>query len=421
MSRIQFHPRSLLPLALLSLPSLASADVLNLTQSGTIDITALNIQSVGDLSFSDGRIWISDGATLGKVFAVNTNGLLLNTLLPDQIAGIDLGPDAITTFAATGLIMFSAFGESVGVRLNWTTSVVNATYPSGYSATGAEQISAFVWVASCPTVGGGATLLQLDSVTGDVLQTIPIPGITARIADLAFDPVSGSLYALFEDSQLRELDTTTGAVLSTLDFSPFTLADNTLAAGIDFDSFGTKLYVCSGSGAGTASDTIVVLDRVFSTNVCGSGLPGAAYPCPCTQGAIGRGCVNSVTFNLGGFLGSTGASRSSNDSFVLGASGMPPGTFVLFFQGTDLTQPGTPFGDGILCAGGSIARLAIKAAPSGSALYPEGSETKIHVLGAIPPSNAGTRVYQGWYRDSANFCTASTFNLTNAIAAEWFP
>jgi hypothetical protein len=31
------------------------------------------------------------------------------------------------------------------------------------------------------------------------------------------------------------------------------------------------------------------------------------------------------------------------------------------------------------------------------------------------------RAYQLWYRDAASFCTASTFNLTNAVEIAWEP
>jgi len=113
------HPEksvaALLPLALmLGVTNSASAGQLSLSSAGSIDISGLNIATVGDLALVDQRIWVSDG----------TNGVIL-------------------------------------------------------------------------------------------LETVPIPGLTARIADIAFDSDSGGLYALCEDDQLRRIDITSGAILAT--------------------------------------------------------------------------------------------------------------------------------------------------------------------------------------------------------------
>jgi hypothetical protein len=31
------------------------------------------------------------------------------------------------------------------------------------------------------------------------------------------------------------------------------------------------------------------------------------------------------------------------------------------------------------------------------------------------------RTYQAWYRNSAAYCTASVFNLTNGVQIDWLP
>jgi hypothetical protein len=43
----------------------------------------------------------------------------------------------------------------------------------------------------------------------------------------------------------------------------------------------------------------------------------------------------------------------------------------------------------------------------------------VSVRGLI--TTPGTRTYQVWYRNSAAFCTASTFNLTNGVEITWNP
>lgn len=40
--------------------------------------------------------------------------------------------------------------------------------------------------------------------------------------------------------------------------------------------------------------------------------------------------------------------------------------------------------------------------------------------GMVPAAGA-VRYYQGWYRNAAAFCTASTFNLTNGLRVQWIP
>lgn len=77
------------------------------------------------------------------------------------------------------------------------------------------------------------------------------------------------------------------------------------------------------------------------------------------------------------------------------------------------------FGDGLLCAGGSVVRLGVKHAAGGNAALPMGFERPIHALGGVVAP--ASRVYQVLYRDAASFCTAIAFNLTNAVVVTWIP
>jgi hypothetical protein len=143
--------------------------------------------------------------------------------------------------------------------------------------------------------------------------------------------------------------------------------------------------------------------------------------CPCGNiGALGNGCANS-TGSFGGSLSSTGDASRGADTFVLVGSLMPGNSSALYFQGTTLTGGGfgTVFGDGLRCASGSVLRLATKTnSASGGSLYPDTGEIAVSIRGAIPAAGA-TRFYQVWYRNAAVFCTASTFNLTNALEVAW--
>jgi hypothetical protein len=149
---------------------------------------------------------------------------------------------------------------------------------------------------------------------------------------------------------------------------------------------------------------------------------GTASICPCgNAGAAGNGCANSVN-SAGARLTATGNASRSSDSLALIATNVPPGAPCLFFQGTQKIQGGvgTVLGDGLRCAGGTVIRLGIKPAFNGTASYPQGLDPSISQRGLIP-STGGMRFYQAWYRNSATFCTDSTFNLSNAMQATWVP
>ena len=76
--------------------------------------------------------------------------------------------------------------------------------------------------------------------------------------------------------------------------------------------------------------------------------------------------------------------------------------------------------DGLLCAGGSIARLGIELNSGGTSQYPSLGQAHVSIAGLVP-ATGGVRQYQAWYRDAAPFCTAGTFNLTNALELLWLP
>lgn len=146
---------------------------------------------------------------------------------------------------------------------------------------------------------------------------------------------------------------------------------------------------------------------------------GSVIDCPCgNNGSIGRGCANSVNAN-GALLTVTGTASTVDDTLRLQASGMPPSSTCLFFQGTGVDAPSL-VGDGLLCVGGTAIRLATKSVALGAAQYPQPFTTDlpISVRGAVPLAG-GSRSYQVWYRNSAAFCTGATFNLTSGIFVNW--
>jgi hypothetical protein len=149
---------------------------------------------------------------------------------------------------------------------------------------------------------------------------------------------------------------------------------------------------------------------------------GSGANCPCANyGGVGRGCGNAG--NSGGAaLTAIGSAHVSRDTVLLLTNGTAPSAVGLFIQGTIAANGsiGTPFGDGLRCAAGSVLRLDIATASGGVAQFPKITDPKLSVVGQIPVGGA-TRIYQLWYRDSPPFCTASTFNLTNGLRVVWTP
>lgn len=163
--------------------------------------------------------------------------------------------------------------------------------------------------------------------------------------------------------------------------------------------------------------------EVGTTYCFGDGL-GAACPCGNTSSVGARaGCLNS--FGTGAALRASGLASVSNDSLVLAASGMSQANHIpTFFQGTLATNggAGSAFGDGLRCASGSTLRIGATPAVLGACTFGAGfpGGALISVRGAIPAAGA-TRTYQAFYRNAANFCTPSTFNLTNGVSVSWAP
>ncbi|MCY2958990.1 MAG: CHRD domain-containing protein [Planctomycetota bacterium] len=146
---------------------------------------------------------------------------------------------------------------------------------------------------------------------------------------------------------------------------------------------------------------------------------GSSVACPCgNNSALGdaEGCLHSG--GMGGRLRGYGQASIANDRVVVHALRLPPTTQGLLFQGSG-PQPAALFGDGQRCVAGPIVRLGVKTACNGQIVWPEPGDPSLSIAGSVLPSTVPT--YQVWYRNPAAFCTASTFNLTNAIRVAWAP
>jgi hypothetical protein len=110
-------------------------------------------------------------------------------------------------------------------------------------------------------------------------------------------------------------------------------------------------------------------------------------------------------------------------------AGTMTGSSAFFIQG-DAHIGAVPYGDGLRCISGTLVRLETKDVSSNSADFPtpgSGDPTisaRSAALGDVIAAGS-TRYYQVQYRNaSLTFCpapTGDTFNVTNAVWANWGP
>jgi plastocyanin len=138
-------------------------------------------------------------------------------------------------------------------------------------------------------------------------------------------------------------------------------------------------------------------------------------PCPCgNTGSTGAGCANST--GQGAKLSATGSNSAAAASLVLHGSQLVPNTPGLYFQGTLLANGGLGllFGDGLLCASGTIQRLEVRtSSPQGT------SQTTVNIVAEGSVSAGQTRFYQLWYRNTQGSPCGPQFNTTNAYQVIW--
>jgi len=284
-----------------------------------------------------------------------------------------------------------------------------------------------------PAVYASAAILGLDSFGPDTddldalaLRENGIPGYQRSITP--YDWVNGSRDMLFfslrrGSALIGQPDAFFGVPIEPGDILvPTGPAGSVPGIWIAAETLGLQTMR---STAGIISDDLDALDvrqePEPGTRFCFGDGTGTA--CPCANfGAPGRGCANSVN-PVGALLWGNGNASIANDTVHLTASGMPNNTTALVFQGTGVVAGGlgAVFGDGLRCAGGSLIRMLLRTTLCGNREwgYDVPGDPLLHIAGGV--STPGVRNYQVWYRNAAAFCTASTFNLTNAYRIAWAP
>jgi hypothetical protein len=147
---------------------------------------------------------------------------------------------------------------------------------------------------------------------------------------------------------------------------------------------------------------------------------GSGVPCPArNNGAPGHGCENS--WGQGGaLLAAQGLATISDDSVVLTVSGLPLDTTVIFMQGGKPAFRPYAFGDGLMCLGGAVDRLAVQQPTVWWTSYPGPGDPSLSRAGRLPRLGA-TVYYQVLYRDGGPISTHHEVNLSNGWKTVWVP
>jgi hypothetical protein len=173
------------------------------------------------------------------------------------------------------------------------------------------------------------------------------------------------------------------------------------------------------------------LDALDCRAVPATGVPfcigdGFQVACACGNNGIApNGCANSVN-PAGANLTAAGGATLAVPTVTLTSSGMPIAPLCIVVQ-SPTRIAAMPFGDGMRCFGGPFLRMYTLNAAGGTLTVPPGGGLSIPARSAaagapIPPF--ALRYYQTYYRNpaAAFACPVpATFNVTNAVAIQWFP
>ena len=272
-----------------------------------------------------------------------------------------------------------------------------------------ERDGTFVWSRRLDDPGGSGAAFAMDTVgfsEVDAAGNVWLAGTTYPFLDLW----SLDFFAIQYDPQ-GELRCATGYSLPPVRGQSY---DEVHAAAIAPPD---GLVVAGVGQTGTSESAALVVHWSRTAHAICPG-DGSAGGCPCgnaSEPVEAAGCRNSM--GEGARLLDAGASSLADDTLGLRGTNLV-GMQASFFQGTS-AGPGLPYGDGLLCVGGTVVRLGVAAIAGGEARFPSPGEPPISArAGVVAP---GSRAYQIAYRDPLGACGTASWNLTNGLRVDWIP
>ena len=257
-----------------------------------------------------------------------------------------------------------------------------------------------------------ASATDVDPFSGAPLASVPLD--VRGVHDVRIDYFPGTLSVYFDGAS-------TPLLVAAIDLTNFGGASLLDPNGMAFIGFG--------SGTGSVTDDHRIISWSFHS-ASGAGQPycfgdGSGPACPCgNNGLAAHGCENSATTG-GARLAAIGT--TSPDTLVLGSTGELPSALSIFLQGDAEIAP-VGFGDGLRCAGGTLKRLFVKNASSGTATAPDfgaGDRTITQQSANLgdPIAPGSIRYYQVYYRDPVpTFCASplgNSWNVSNGLRVTW--
>jgi uncharacterized membrane protein len=354
--------------------------------------TSGGVRGLGDLP--GGSVYsVGRGISGNGVFGVGVSESALGTEAFRINLTIVAAPMEPLGDLAGGSFLSDAYGASFDGSVVVGESIGDGSSPS-----------AFRWTASGGMVdiaAGSWSRAQACSADGNVIvgEYFSLGGAFAMI----WDPLHGA--RMLEDV-LRYHHGLDAALMGW----HLAYATDVSADGHTICGYGTNP---SGSFEGFVAH---LADTPFESFCFGDGY-GTACPCgnesPVPSAA---GCLHS--FGGAGKLTASGTASVAADSVVLTGTGMTA-ALAIYLQGTLGTFPGDVYGDGKLCTSGAVIRLGAKLNSGlGASSYPGPGDLPVSVKGLVP-AVGGKRVYQTYYRNSAPFCTAATYNATSGVEIRW--
>ncbi len=164
------------------------------------------------------------------------------------------------------------------------------------------------------------------------------------------------------------------------------------------------------SGAVLFAASILRADPPFAAYRLGTRVIFEGCPTPvayCSAAPNSSGSSATISFS--------GSASFSQNALTLGCTQLPPSGTALFFHGAKALSPATPFGNGLLCAGGTVRRLPPLTFAGGNATQLQ--DLNWSAYAGMQPGD--TRFFQFWFRDVAG--GGSGFNLSNALAVTFCP
>lgn len=215
--------------------------------------------------------------------------------------------------------------------------------------------------------------------------------------EIAFDPAGARAFAVHTAGEIDVFSTQTFLHLREID----TVGE---ARELIVDATGRFLFA-----AFDASLVVWDLAEAPGTSFCG----GASAACPCANGSGPvQGCTNSGA--SGALLVAAGSTSLAADDLGLDAALLPPLKSAVLVAGTAPAGP-IALGDGSLCVGGLVTRLApgVSDAQGDLGFGPGLDLSALYAAGQ-------TGYLQAWYRDAGGPCGSSS-NLTNGVQVLFTP